>query len=208
MKICVTHNSQCNCHTQAKYYILSPWMQCWCSYIASETPFSICRALLTLWITHYLYPDVVPSFQHVSSLMSSLINPKTVRNFLVFDFLLTINDAQLYSKFSLMRHTKAVNALWISPERILLLNGGDSYVFCFVHNSFVWLGNNSQVVVWNLASGKIIQELCVPLASFMSCLTWIKLLNGGENMFRFGASDENIHLYKCCKNALFCFFII
>ena len=60
-------------------------------------------------------------------------------------------------------------------------------------------GNNSRVVVWNLTSGEMIQEFCVPSAGFISCLAWIKLSDGEEDMFVFGASDGNIHLYERSK---------
>ena len=57
-------------------------------------------------------------------------------------------------------------------------------------------GNDSRVVVWNLTSGEMIQEFCVPSIGFISCLAWIKLSDGEEDMFVFGASDGNIHLYE------------
>ena len=119
---------------------------------------------------------------------------------------LTINDAQLYPKLTLTRHTKAVNALAISPDGTLLLSRGSLHILCLVHNSFVHLGNDSCVVIWNLASGEMIQEFCIPSAGFMSCLAWVKLSDRGENTFIFGASNGNVHLYEHRKDApLFAF---
>ena len=119
---------------------------------------------------------------------------------------LTINDVQLYPKLTLTRHTKAVNALAISPDGTLLLSGGSLHILCLVHNSFVCLGNDSRVVIWNLASGEMIQEFCIPSAGFMSCLAWVKLSDRGEDTFIFGASDRNVHLYEHRKDApLFAF---
>ena len=146
------------------------------------------------------------SFQYIFSLMSSPINHNTVRNILMSDLSLTINDTQLYPKLTLTRHTKAVNALAISPDGTLLLSGGSLRVLCLVHNSSIHLGNDSRVVIWNLASGEMTQEFCVPSAGFVSCLAWIKLSDRGEDTFIFGASDGNIHLYERRKDApLFAF---
>jgi hypothetical protein len=143
------HNSQSCCHTQDKYLI--PLVYCWRSCVVSRSKLHILSlvycwrscvisgsklhilSLMYYWrscivsrSTTYIYPDVRPSFQHISSVMSSPINQTIVRNILVFDLpLLTINNAQLYSKFSLMRHTKAVNALSISPDGLLLLSRGN-----------------------------------------------------------------------------------
>ena len=75
-----------------------------------------------------------------------------------------------------------------------------------IHNLFVHLGNDSCVVVWSLVSGEMIQEFCVPSAGFISCLAWVKFSDGGEDMFIFGASDGNIHLYERRKDVpLFAF---
>ncbi|KAG6372572.1 WD40-repeat-containing domain protein [Boletus reticuloceps] len=92
--------------------------------------------------------------------------------------------SDLYPKFTLTRHTKAVNALAVSPNGSMLLSGG----------------NDSRVVVWNLTSGEMIQEFCVPSAGFISCLTWIYLSNEEEDAFVFGASDGNIYLYARGKD--------
>ena len=70
-------------------------------------------------------------------------------------------------------------------------------------------GNDSRVVVWNLTSGEMIQEFCVPSAGFISCLAWIKLSDGEEDVFVFGASDRNIHLYEQSKDhPLFAFCLV
>ncbi|KAF9232169.1 hypothetical protein BU15DRAFT_81533 [Melanogaster broomeanus] len=70
-----------------------------------------------------------------------------------------VRVAQLSPKFTLTRHTKAINAVAISGQGSMLLSGG----------------NDSHVVVWNLSSGEMIQEICIPSAGFISCLAWIKL---------------------------------
>ncbi|KAI9571089.1 WD40-repeat-containing domain protein [Boletus coccyginus] len=83
-------------------------------------------------------------------------------------------------KFTLTRHTKAINTLAISPGGSLLLSGG----------------NDGHVVVWSLTSGEMLQEICVPSAGFISCTAWLKLADQDEDTFVFGASDGNIHLYQ------------
>ena len=45
----------------------------------------------------------------------------------------------------------------------------------------------------------MIQELCVPSAGFISCLAWVLLSDSEEDVFVFGASDGNIHLYEWSK---------
>lgn len=66
-------------------------------------------------------------------------------------------------------------------------------------------GNDSRVVIWNLCSGEMIQEVCIPSAGFISCLAWIKL-SEPEDAFVFGASDGGIHLYERRKDeSLFTF---
>ncbi|KAI9455841.1 WD40-repeat-containing domain protein [Boletus coccyginus] len=87
---------------------------------------------------------------------------------------------QMSLKFTLTRHTKAVNAVVVSPKGSFLLSGG----------------NDSRVVLWSLSSGEMTQEICVPSAGFISCLAWLKLTDRDEDAFVFGASDGNIHLYQ------------
>lgn len=70
-------------------------------------------------------------------------------------------------------------------------------------------GNDSRVVVWNLSSGEMLQEICVPSAGFIGCLAWVKLADRDEDAFVFGASDGNIHLYQRTNDdPLFCFLSI
>ncbi|KAF8547567.1 hypothetical protein OG21DRAFT_1490119 [Imleria badia] len=83
-------------------------------------------------------------------------------------------------KFTLTHHTKAVNALAVSPKGSLLLSGG----------------NDSCVVLRKLSSGEMAQKICIPSVWFISCLLWIKLTKRDEASFIFGALDDNIHLYQ------------
>ena len=70
-------------------------------------------------------------------------------------------------------------------------------------------GNDSRIVIWNLSSGEMLQEICTPSAGFISCLAWIKLADRDEDSFVFGASDGNIHLYqRTNENPVFCFLSI
>ncbi|KAG1863244.1 WD40-repeat-containing domain protein [Suillus subalutaceus] len=59
--------------------------------------------------------------------------------------------------FTLNRHTKAVDVLAMSMHGALLLTGG----------------NDSRVVVWNLTSGEMIQEIISPAAGYISAITWV-----------------------------------
>ncbi|KAG1850326.1 WD40-repeat-containing domain protein [Suillus tomentosus] len=93
------------------------------------------------------------------------------------------------SKYTLSRHTKAVNVLAVSRHGALLLSGG----------------NDSRIVVWNLLSGEMIQEIFTPAAGYISAITWMDVDDGGETMFAFGASDGNIQVYERSNNALFGF---
>jgi WD40 repeat protein len=68
-------------------------------------------------------------------------------------------------------------------------------------------GNDSHVVVWSLASGEMVQELCIPSAGYISCLAWLKLGDHDEDSFVFGASDGNIHLFQCSKDSPPFFFV-
>ena len=70
-------------------------------------------------------------------------------------------------------------------------------------------GNDSCIVIWNLSSGEMLQEICAPSAGFISCLVWIKLANRDEDSLVFGMSDGNIHLYQCTnEHPVFCFLSI
>ena len=70
-------------------------------------------------------------------------------------------------------------------------------------------GNDSRIVIWNLSSGEMLQEICTPSAGFISCLAWIKLADRDEDSFVFGASGGNIHLYQCMnEHPVFCFLSI
>ena len=139
--------------------------------------------------------------------MSFFTSQNHISVILPFYLLLTLTYiAQLYTKFTLTRHTKAVNALTVSPHGAMLLSGGRALSCSFCSQLIRWSGNDSCVVVWNLTSSKMLQEFCVPSAGFISCLVWIKLSDGEEDTFVFGASDGNIHLYKWSKDHPLCTF--
>ena len=106
---------------------------------------------------------------------------------------------QLFPKFTLVQHTKALNALAISPSGSILLSGGKQFHFQHDSSDTVQSGNDSCIVIWSLSSDEMIQEVHVPSAGFISCLKWIGLSNQ-EDMFVFGASDGNIHLCRQCKD--------
>ncbi|KAG1858600.1 WD40-repeat-containing domain protein, partial [Suillus tomentosus] len=84
------------------------------------------------------------------------------------------------SKYALTRHTQAVNALAVSMHGALLLTGG----------------NDSQIAVWNLVSGEMIQEIFAPAAGYISAIVWVDIDDRGESAFAFGASDGNIQIYE------------
>ncbi|KAG1766211.1 WD40-repeat-containing domain protein, partial [Suillus occidentalis] len=86
-------------------------------------------------------------------------------------------------KYTLSRHTKAVNVLAVSRHGALLLRES-------------WIGNDSRIVVWNLVSGEMIQEIFTPAAGYISAITWMDGDDGGETTFAFGASDGNIQVYE------------
>ncbi|KIK73991.1 hypothetical protein PAXRUDRAFT_176947, partial [Paxillus rubicundulus Ve08.2h10] len=92
--------------------------------------------------------------------------------------------SQLPLKYTLTWHTKAINTLAISNWGSMLLSGG----------------NNSRIVIWNLSSGEMMQEISVPSAGFISCLACVKLSDENKDAFVFGASDGNIHLYEQRKD--------
>lgn len=60
----------------------------------------------------------------------------------------------------------------------------------------LWTGNDGCVVVWNLTSGEMIQEINVPAVGYISAISWTDIDDHGETMFAFGASDGNIQLYE------------
>jgi WD40 repeat protein len=60
----------------------------------------------------------------------------------------------------------------------------------------VGIGNDSRVVVWNLASGEMIQEISAPSAGYISTIIWMDFDDRGETTFAFGASDGNIQIYE------------
>ncbi|KAG2049755.1 WD40 repeat-like protein [Suillus hirtellus] len=91
------------------------------------------------------------------------------------------------NKFTMTHHTKAVNVLAVSAQGTLLLTGG----------------NDGRVVVWNLTSGEMIQEINVPTVGYISTISWTDIDDRGETMFAFGASDGNIQLYERLNDALF-----
>ncbi|KAG2740868.1 WD40 repeat-like protein [Suillus brevipes Sb2] len=91
------------------------------------------------------------------------------------------------NKYTLTRHTKAVNVLAVSMDGTLLLTGG----------------NDSRIVIWSLVSGEMIQEIFTPAAGYISAITWIHVDNRSEASFAFGASDGNIQVYERSNNALF-----
>ncbi|KAG2151554.1 WD40-repeat-containing domain protein, partial [Suillus bovinus] len=91
------------------------------------------------------------------------------------------------SKYTLTRHTKAVNILAVNMHGTLLLTGS----------------NDSQIVIWSLLSGEMIQEIFTPAADYISAITWMHINNHSETSFAFGVSDGNIQVYEWSNDALF-----
>ncbi|KAG2742115.1 WD40 repeat-like protein, partial [Suillus brevipes Sb2] len=91
------------------------------------------------------------------------------------------------SKFTLTRHTQAVNVLAVSMHGALLITGG----------------NDSRIVVWSLLSGEMIQEIFAPGAGYISAIIWMDFDDHGESAFAFGASDGNIQIYERSNDVLF-----
>jgi hypothetical protein len=58
------------------------------------------------------------------------------------------------------------------------------------------IGNDSQIVIWSLVSGEMIQEIFTPAAGYISAITWIHVDNRSKASFAFGASDGNIQVYE------------
>ncbi|KAG2048975.1 hypothetical protein BDR06DRAFT_824535, partial [Suillus hirtellus] len=83
-------------------------------------------------------------------------------------------------KYTLTRHTKAVNVLAVSMHGALLLTRG----------------NDNRTVVWSLASGEMIQEIFALASGFISAITWMDVDDQGETTFAFGALDGNIQVYE------------
>ncbi|KAG2088927.1 WD40-repeat-containing domain protein [Suillus discolor] len=100
-----------------------------------------------------------------------------------------VSHYRSWTKYTLTRHTKAVNVLAVSMHRALLLTGG----------------NDNRIVVWSLASGEMIQEIFAPASGFISAITWMDVDDRGETTFAFGASDGNIQVYERIDNVLFQF---
>ncbi|KAG2341222.1 WD40 repeat-like protein, partial [Suillus weaverae] len=90
-------------------------------------------------------------------------------------------------KYTLARHTKAVNILAVNVHGTLLLTGG----------------NDSQIVVWSLVSGEMMQEIFTPAAGYISAITWMHGNDHSEMSFAFGASDGNIQVYERSNDELF-----
>jgi hypothetical protein len=51
-------------------------------------------------------------------------------------------------------------------------------------------------MVWSLTSGEMIQEIVLPVAGYISAITWIYVDDRGETNFAFGASDGNVQIYE------------
>ena len=85
--------------------------------------------------------------------------------------------------------------LQLAPKALYYLAVVDIFL-TFVNPDLIFVtGNDSRIVIWNLSSGEMLQEICAPSAGFISCLAWIKLADRDEDSFVFSASDGNIHLY-------------
>jgi len=65
------------------------------------------------------------------------------------------------------------------------------------------IGNDSRIVVWNLISGEMIQEMSAPSAGYISAITWVDIDDCGETTFAFGASDGNIQIYERTNDVSF-----
>lgn len=54
------------------------------------------------------------------------------------------------------------------------------------------LGNDGQLMIWNILSGERIQDIDCAFNGHVSCLVWADT----RELFAFGCADGSVHLYN------------
>ena len=113
---------------------------------------------------------------------------------------LMLISMQFVLKHTLIRHTKPINALSISSDGALLLSGGlalSSHLVLLTH--FPLAADDGYVVVWDMESGREVQNLYLPFNGPVCALVWTPLnVNPDFAMgaFAMASADGSVQLYR------------
>src|SRR5215470_6735618 len=93
-------------------------------------------------------------------------------------------------------HTKAIGTLSISSDGRLLLSGGKLRRHCNTDSFTVYVGDDARVVVWNLQTGELMQQIFCHFNGYIASSAWINIWETHELGFVFGCADGSLHIYR------------
>jgi WD40 repeat protein len=85
--------------------------------------------------------------------------------------------------------------LLIHPDGRVLLSAGSATSCTAIIILIVSLGDDALVVLWNLETGEILQEISCPHTGFVTAACWITTMRSEAKAFAFGCADGSIHIY-------------
>ena len=95
------------------------------------------------------------------------------------------------------RHSKSIGALSVSADGTTLLSGGKHLIIAGESSSaqVTFLDDDGLVVVWDLRTGSLLQEVHVPFNGPIVTCRWIPIEQGDSEAFAFGCADGSLHVY-------------
>ena len=130
---------------------------------------------------------------HINLLLTFSVNTTSDWNTHASSYQCRIRHCSTSSDWNLLRYLTSSpwlatpmrsTHLQLAPKALYYLVVVDIFL-TFVNLDLMFVtGNDSRIVIWNLSSGEMLQEICAPSAGFISCLAWIKLADRDEEFLR------------------------
>jgi len=96
--------------------------------------------------------------------------------------------------------------LSIHPDGRVLLSAGSATSRTAIIILIASLGDDALVVLWNLETGEILQEISCSYMGFVTAACWITTMRNEVKAFAFGCVDGSIHVYALDRGDVSCFY--
>lgn len=98
---------------------------------------------------------------------------------------------------TLKRHSKPIGAISVSAAGTTLLSGGEHLIIAGEGSSIqvTFLDDDGLIVVWDLRTGNLLQEVHVPFNGPIVTCRWVPIEQGDGEAFTFGCADGSLHVY-------------
>jgi hypothetical protein len=98
--------------------------------------------------------------------------------------------------------------LSVRPDGRVLLSAGSTANGIAIIILINLSGDDALIVLWNLDTSEILQEISCPYTGFVTAACWITTMRSETNAFAFGCADGSIHVYALDKGEVSHFMLL